>query len=193
MRAKCRCKAILQKYRKMAATHSSKWFKLSSNKEADERGSRASISVEGLRQSPDDPASTRLRDMVVIARDFYHTLHTPIPASNVRLNAQTALIDEVSCDYGPLAGPSNAVSPSGPFSYGEVISLKKKMPNSAPGPDGIQYPFWKALTACIDQMCSNGSPIPSFWEVFRDLTDNLRAHGTNRLGFKDARQPEPFL
>ena len=39
MRAKRLRRATLKKYHLMAATHSSAWFKLSSNKEADERGS----------------------------------------------------------------------------------------------------------------------------------------------------------
>ena len=95
-RAKRLRQATLRKYRLMAASHSSAWFKLSSNKEADERGSRTSISVEGLRRSPDDPASTHLRDMVVIAHDFYHSLHTPVPNTAAQQAAQDALIAEVT-------------------------------------------------------------------------------------------------
>ena len=89
----------------MAATHSSAWFKLSSNKEADKRGSCASISVEGLRRSTDDPASTRLCDMVVIAHDFYHSLHTPVPDSATRCATQDALINEIAHDYRDLPTP----------------------------------------------------------------------------------------
>ena len=170
----------------MAATHSSAWFKLSSNKEADERRSRASISVEGLRRTADDPASTSLCDMVVIAHDFYHSLHTPVPDSATRRAAQDALINEITHDYHHLPAPPAVDSPSGPFSLDKVLALKSKMPNSAPGPDGIQYGFWKALALKIDALQALGSCVPCFWSTFRRLTDNLRAHGTDRLGFKNA-------
>ena len=170
----------------MAATHSSAWFKLSSNKEADERGSRASISVEGLRRSADDPASTHLKDMVVIAHDFYHSLHTPVPNTADRLAAQDALVEEVAQEYSTLPAPAATDSPSGPFSLEEVLTLKSKMPNSAPGPDGIQYSFWKALALRIDGLQKLGSRIPCFWSTYRRLTDDLRLHGTDRLGFKNA-------
>ena len=170
----------------MAATHSSAWFKLSSNKEADECGSQASISVEGLRHSPDDPASSRLKDMVVIAHDFYHSLHTPMLYSAARQAAQDALIAEVKQAYSDLPAPSETDSPSGPFSLGEILALKSKMPNSAPGPDGIQYAFWKSLASRIDDLRKTGSRIPSFWSTYKCLTDDLCLHGTNRLSFKDA-------
>ena len=136
----------------MAATHSSAWFKLSSNKEADEQGSHASISVEGLCRSPDDPASTHLKDMVVIAHNFYHSLHTPVPDSATCHAAQDTLITEVGHQYCHLPAPSDAESPTSPFSIGEVLALKNKMPDSAPGPDSIQYAFWKALALCIDDL-----------------------------------------
>ena len=178
--------ATLRKYRVMAATHSSDWFKLSSNKEADERGSRASISVEGLRRTADDPASTCLRDMVVIAHDFYHSLHTPVPDSTARRTAQDALIDKVSRTYHHLPAPALGDSLSGPFTIGEVLALTNKMPNSAPGPDGIQYSFWKVLALRIDALRALGSRIPSFWSIFKCLTNDLRAHGTDQHGFKDA-------
>ena len=186
MRAERLHQATLKKYRLMAATHSSAWFKLSSNKEADERGSRASISVEGLRCSPDDPASSHLKDMVVIARDFYHSLHTPIPSSAACQVAQDALIAEVTQAYSDLPAPNETDSPSGAFSLGEILVLKSKMPNSAPGPDGIQYAFWKALASRIDDLRKQGSCIPCFWSTFRHLTDDLCLHGTDRHGFKDA-------
>ena len=184
--AECLRQATLRKYHLMAATHSSAWFKLSSNKEADERGSRTSISVEGLCRSADDPASTHLRDMVVIAHDFYHSLHTPVPDSATCRAAQDTLIDKVTCNYHHLPAPSANDSPSGPFSLCEVLTLKSKMPNSAPGPDGIQYSFWKALALRIDALQVLGSRVPSFWSTFKRLTDDLHTHGTDRLGFKNA-------
>ena len=41
-------KVQLKKFQEMERLHTSEWYHLSSNKEKDERGSRASISVEGL-------------------------------------------------------------------------------------------------------------------------------------------------
>ena len=178
-RAERLCQATLRKYHLMATSHSSAWFKLSSNKEADERGSHASISVEGLHRSADDPASTRLRDMVVIACDFYHSLHTPVPSSTTRRAAQDTLIDEITHVYHNLPAPLASDSPSSPFSLGEVLTLKSKMPNSAPGPDSIQYGFWKALALRIDTLRKQGSRIPSFWSTFKRLTNDLHTHGTN--------------
>ena len=186
MRAERLQQATLKKYRSMAATHSSAWFKLSSNKEADERSSHASISVEGLHCSPDNPASSHLKDMVVITHDFYHSLHTPIPTSATRQVAQDALIAEVAQAYSDLLAPSETDSPSSPFSLGEVLALKSKMPNSAPGPDGIQYAFWKSLASRIDTLWKQGSRIPSFWSTYKRLTDDLCLHSTDRHGFKDA-------
>ena len=177
---------VLKKYRSMAASHSSEWFNLSSNKEADERGSRASISVEGLRRSCNDTASTSLRDMTHIARDFYFELHTPEPTSSARSASQLSLLRDIREEYLDKPSPSANDSPSGTFTLSEVKALSGKMPNSAPGPDGIQYSFWKALASRLGLLRSQGSRIPSFWSTFRDLTDDLRTHGTDRMGFKDA-------
>ena len=57
----------------------------------------------------------------------------------------------------------------------------KKMPNTVPGPDGIQYAFWKCLATRIDN-----TDLPSFWSTFRNLTDDISLHGTNCCHFKDA-------
>ena len=48
-RIKARRSAILKKMKRIESAHSSEWFNLTTNKEVDERGSRASISVDGLR------------------------------------------------------------------------------------------------------------------------------------------------
>ena len=48
-RIKSRCAAALKKVHRMTTRHTSEWYNLSSNKEANERGSRASISMVGLR------------------------------------------------------------------------------------------------------------------------------------------------
>ena len=123
--------------------------------------------------------------MVVIAHDFYHSLHTPLPASADCRSAQDALISEVAHEYQDLPAPPPADSPSGPFSLGEVLTLKGKMPNSAPGPDGIPYFFWKALAMRINLLQKQGLRIPCFWSTYQRLTDDLCLHGTDRLGFKD--------
>ncbi len=67
----------LKKYKEMERLHTSEWFGLSSNKEADERGSRASVSVEGLHRSINTPATTDLKLMLLIAQDHFKRLHTP--------------------------------------------------------------------------------------------------------------------
>ena len=118
--------------------------------------------------------------------NFYHSLHTPVPDSAPCHTAQDALIREVTHEYCHLPVPPATDSPSGPFSLGEIFALKGKMPNSAPGPDSIQYTFWKALALCIDELRKQGSRIPCFWSTFRCLTDDLHLHRTHHLGFKDA-------
>jgi hypothetical protein len=60
------------------------------------------------------------------------------------------------------------------------------MPNSAPGPNGIHYPFWKALAHCINSLREQDPLLPCFWSTFTLLANDLRAHGTNHLGLKDA-------
>jgi len=47
-RAECFASAAKAKWERMTRTHSLEWFKQSSNKELDEQGSWASVSVEGL-------------------------------------------------------------------------------------------------------------------------------------------------
>jgi hypothetical protein len=173
-----------KKYTDMADTRSSAWFKLSSNKEADERGSRASISVEGLRLSTDDPATTRLAGMCAIAHNYFHKLHTPEPASGPHPLSQDTLLREIQAEYSPLPGPASPQS--GPFLPSESRQLSRKMPNSTPGPDGIHYPFWKALAHRVDQLTEHDPLLPSFWHTFTNLANDLRTHGTNRLGLKDA-------
>ena len=176
----------------MAEKRSAAWFQLSSNMEADERGSRASISVEGLRCPSDTLASTTLSDMLPIAHEFFVDLHTPIPPSADRARMQASLLDEVSDSYSHIPGPPLMI---GPFSLDEVSSLIPKMHNTSPGPDGIPNQFWKALASRVTSSRpprakglprSAGPSLPSFWKVFQSLTDDLRANGTDRLHFKDA-------
>ena len=182
-RVSLRRAATLRKYRNMVDSHSSAWFKLSSNKEADERGSRASVSVDGLRRSSSDVASTSLPTMLPIARSFFTDLHTPVPASPTRSALQHSLLEEVHDTYSTLPSPPPVM---GRFTLPEVIALRPRMHNTAPGPDGIQNGFWKALASRIDSLEGPSLPPLSFWEAFRELTDDIRSRGTSRCHFKDA-------
>ena len=182
-RAAAKRVATLKKYRHMAEIRSSEWFKLSSNKEADERGSRASISVEGLRRSSTDRPSTALHEMLPIARSFFSELHTPEAPSLARSLAQSRLLSEVTASYKDLPAPTPL---TGPFTLPEVTAVRRKMHSTAPGPDGIHNPFYKELADRIDEIRKTNPDLPSFWSTFMDLTDDIRSNGTNRCHFKDA-------
>ena len=114
----------------------------------DERGGRASISMEGLCLPLSPLASTNLREMLAIARTYFLDLHAPIRPSLARHNAQKLLISEVADAYAHLPGPTEVRS--GPFIEEEICALSGKMPNTAPGPDGIPYSFYKSLHGKID-------------------------------------------
>ena len=169
--------------KRIESAHSSEWFNLTSNKEIDERGSRASISVDGLRLPGCVSASTNLKEMADIARSYFVELHTPEPASDLRANAQASLIRDITNSYAGIPSPDHT---SGPFSLEEFDALSSKMPNTAPGPDGIQYSFWKSLSSRIKNRIQSGADIPDFRDTFLSLTDDLRLHGTDRSHFKDA-------
>ena len=182
-RIKARRSAIIKKMKRIESAHSSEWFNLTSNKEVDERGSRASISVDGLRLPGCASASTNLKEMADIARSYFVDLHTPEPSSGMRDIAQTSLIRDVSESYASILAPDHT---SGPFSHEEFDALSSKMPNTAPGPDGIQYKFWKSLSSRVKNRIKSGADIPDFRDTFLSLTDDLRKHGTDRFHFKDA-------
>ena len=182
-RIKARRSAILKKMKRIESSHSSEWFNLTTNKEVDERGSRASISVDGLRLPGSNTASSNLKEMANIARSFFVELHTPEPPSVLRDIAQASLLHDVGNSYADIPPPEHA---SGPFSYEEFDALSSKMPNTAPGPDGIQYSFWKSLSSRIKDRIRSGADIPDFRDTFLSLTDDLRLHGTDRSHFKDA-------
>ena len=181
-RIKAKRAAQLKKYKDMERLHTSAWFNLSSNKEADERGSRASVSVEGLRRSTSGTATTDLRHMLHIARDHFRTLHTPQPISTARSLAQSSLLSEVAAEYGPKPAPPSNLS--GRFTLAEVTCLRAKMPNTAPGPDGLPYGFYKALASKVKTLADPGSDIRPFWDVFQDLANDIRTNGSNRCNFK---------
>jgi len=174
----------LQKMRRMAEKHTSEWYNLSLNKEADERGSRASVSVAGLRRPTEVSARSDLRHMASVSRDYFRGLHRPEPLAGDRARAQDALLLEVVEAYGRLPGPVDFEV--GPFTDEEVLALQDKMPNTTPGPDGIPYDFWKRLRAMLQGLGGSPDPPPAFWSVFRDVANDVRARGSSRCGFKDA-------
>jgi len=174
------------KWEKMARTHSSEWFKQSSNKELDERGSRASVSVEGLRRPTDNIASTDLAGMTDIAKDYFVDLHTPEQTSPERLAAQQALLEEVRLQSLRRPDPTPEDIAEGPFTEGELEALLSKMPNTAPGPDGIHYSFWKQLIKTLAALQDSDAPPMTFWSVFAGLTEDIAKRGSSRAGFKNA-------
>src|SRR5258706_14809509 len=172
----------LKKYRDMERLHTSEWFNLSSNKEADERGSRASISVEGLRRSANTQATTDLRHMLHIAQDHFRLLHTPLGISPERSVSQRTLLAEITAEYSAKPAPSDVAS--GLFTLTEVMALRPKMPNTAPGPDGLPYGFYKALAAKLSLLSKSDAGISDFWDVFTSLANEIRLNGSDRCDFK---------
>ena len=174
------------KWEKMTRTHSSEWFKQSSNKELDERGSRASVSVEGLRRPADNIASTGLAEMTDIAKDYFIDLHTPEQTSPERLAAQQALLEEVRLQSLRRPDPKPEDITEGPFTEEEMEALLSKMPNTAPGPDGVHYSFWKQLIRTLAALQDSDAPPMAFWSAFTDLTEDIAERGSSRAGFKNA-------
>ena len=96
--------------------------------------------------------------------------------------SQFSLLSEIAAEYGPKPGPSSVRS--GIFSMAEVMNLRSRMPNTAPGPDSIQYGFYKALASKLDNLISSGHAYTSFWEAFRSLANDIRSNGSNHCNFK---------
>jgi len=178
--------ATKAKWEKMTRTHSSEWFKQSSNKELDERGSRASVSVEGLRWPADDIAQTSLTGMTEVAREYFFDLHTPERANRERLEAQRVLLEEVRLQSLQRPDPKPEDVLEGPFTEEEMRALLSKMPNTAPGPDGIHYNFWKRLIGILAGLQDNDEPPMTFWSAFANLTGDIAERGSSRAGFKNA-------
>jgi len=174
------------KWEKMARTHSSEWFKQSSNKELDERGSRASVSVEGLRRPADRIARTDLAGMTDIAKEYFIDLHTPEQTDRVRFAAQQTLLEEVRLQSLQRPDPEPGDIAEGPFTEEEMKALLSKMPNTTPGPDGIHYSFWKQLIRALAALQSSDVPPRTFWSAFADLTRDIAERGSSRVGFKNA-------
>ena len=174
------------KWEKMTRTHSSEWFKQSSNKELDERGSCTSVSVEGLRRPTDVIARTDLVGMTDIAREYFIDLHTPERTDQERSAAQQALLEEVRLQSLRRPDPKPDDVIEGPFTEEEMKALLSKMPNTAPGPDGIHYGFWKQLARTLAALQSSDVPPRTFWSAFAELTEDIADRGSSRAGFKNA-------
>ena len=140
----------------------------------------------GLRPSPDLPATPVLAEMVHIARSFFQSLHTPEPFTVAHAAAQATLLDEVQDEYSHVPSPTGF--DSGPFSMDEIPALFDSMPNTAPGPDGIPYSFWKSLHRCIlaHNKENPQSGLVPFWDSFLDLANDVKLNGSSRCGFKNA-------
>ena len=164
-------KAQLKKYKEMERLHTSEWYRLSSNKEKDERGSRASISVEGLRQPTSLTATTDLRHMLHIAHNHFRDLHRVQEPSDERRYLQNKLLEEITEEYGQKPAPDTVLT--GNYGLEEVIELKTKMPNTAPGPDGLPYGFYKKLASKLELAIKNGAEVTSFWDTFTDLSNEI--------------------
>ena len=54
----------------------------------------------------------------------------------------------------------------------------------APGPDRIQYGFYKKLAARIEAAIKGGAEITSFWDAFTDLSNDIKKNGSSRCDFK---------
>ena len=177
-------KNALRKMKRMAEKRTTEWYNLSLNKEADERGSQASVSVAGLRRPMEGDAWVDLKNMTAVSKDYFESLHTPEPMPAARTLSQDALLDEVAATYRHIPGPDDFEV--GPFTEEEVLVLQDKIPNTAPGPDGIPYEFWKRLGRKLRGLQGSPSPPRAFWDVFREVANDVRTRGSSRCGFKDA-------
>jgi len=142
--------------------------------------------VEGLRRPDEDIARTDLKGMTAVARDYFLHLHTPELNTPVRGTAQLALLEEVRRQSLLRPNPVEDAIVEGPFMEDEMRALLSKMPNMAPGPDGIPYSFWKALIRMLDGLQDSTSPPRTFWSTFAELTEDITARGSSRVGFKNA-------
>ena len=166
----------------MERLHTSEWYQLSSNKEKDERGSRASISVEGLRRPTSMTATTDLKHMLHIAHNHFRDLHRIQEPSEERRRLQSELLNEIVEEYSQKPAPSTVLT--GSYDLTEIKELKAKMPNTAPGPDGLLYGFYKKLASKLDLAITSGAEMTSFWDAFTDLSNEIREYGSDRCNFK---------
>ncbi len=102
--------------------------------------------------------------------------------STARSVSQIALLSELAEEYGGKPAPDNVTS--GRFTLTEVLALRPKMPNTAPGPDGLPYGFYKALASRLDLLLKSDDSVVSFWDVFTSLANKIKLNGSNRCDFK---------
>src|SRR5258706_15971292 len=62
--------------------------------------------------------------------------------------------------------------------------LRSKIPNTAPGPDGLPYGFYKALAAKLSLLIKSDAGVSDFWDVFASLANEIRLNGSDRCDFK---------
>jgi len=111
---------------------------------------------------------------------------TPEPSPPEHELAQCALLEEVRQQGLIRPDPNPEDSTTGPFTLNEMKALCSKMPNTAPGPDGIHYGFWKRLISTLDALQDGVPPPRTFWSVFTDITNDIALRGSSWEGFKDA-------
>jgi len=124
--------------------------------------------------------------MTEIAREYFVNLHTPEHTGDDRHAAQQALLEEVRLQSLRQPDPKPEDVTEGLFTEEEMASLLSKMPNTAPGPDGIPYSFWKRLIRLLTSLQDSDSPPRLFWPVFTDLTKDIAVRGSSHAGFKNA-------
>src|SRR5258706_1799745 len=120
--------------------------------------------------------------MLHIAQDHFRRLHTPQAMNTLRSVSQVALLTEIAEEYGGKQAPASVVSRN--FMLAEVKELRPKMPNTAPGPDGLPYGFYKALASKLDALVTSGSDTTPFWDVFTSLANKIKLNGSNCCDFK---------
>ena len=96
--------------------------------------------------------------------------------------SQVALLAEVAEEYGGKPAPVSVISRR--FTLAEIMDLRSKMPNTAPGPNGLPYGFYKALASRLDLLIKSGDSIASFWDVFTSLANEIKLNGSNCCNFK---------
>ena len=126
--------------------------------------------------------TTNLKHMLHIAHNHFRDLHKAQEPSEERRHLQEELLNEIVAEYGPRPAPQTVLT--GHYSLNEVMELKTTMPNTAPGPDGLPYGFYKKLASRLDLAIKNGAGVTSFWDAFTDLSNEIRKNGSDWCNFK---------
>ena len=120
--------------------------------------------------------------MLHIAHNHFRDLHKAQQPSEECKHLQSELLGEIAVEYGLKPAPSTVLT--GSYSLDEIVELKTKMPNTAPGPDGLPYGFYKKLASKLELAIKNGAKITSFWNAFTDLSNKIRKNRSNQCKFK---------